>query len=243
LTWPNPPIVELNCEDPSYLAKIETAEAWNIQWANGDTTTQSKLTDTQNFVTLKNKYGCEKRYEISLNELPNLDQIPQFNDKEINAGDVANLSVDIDTSIWKLKWSPSEIISCDSCKNVSISVSENVAITLALYHILSECTYSKSFKIIKNNKTNTVLIPNIIAISSIENNFWEVIFPENYKVKSINIYDRWGNKVFNSKEITIKWDGTFNGQFVAEGVYIYTIEYYDDNEKLVLMKGDLTVLR
>jgi gliding motility-associated-like protein len=36
---------------------------------------------------------------------------------------------------------------------------------------------------------------------------------------SFEIWDRWGNKIFNSGNVADKWDGTFNGQMVPQGVY------------------------
>jgi len=36
---------------------------------------------------------------------------------------------------------------------------------------------------------------------------------------SFEIWDRWGNKMFTTSNVKDQWDGTFNGQSVASGVY------------------------
>jgi len=43
---------------------------------------------------------------------------------------------------------------------------------------------------------------------------------------SIKIFDRWGEKVWESKNINIPWDGSFNngGYYLKEGVYVWHIE-------------------
>lgn len=39
----------------------------------------------------------------------------------------------------------------------------------------------------------------------------------------LNIYDRWGNLLFNSNHIEQGWNGTVNGQPAQSGVYSYEI--------------------
>ena len=49
-------------------------------------------------------------------------------------------------------------------------------------------------------------------------------------IKAFRIYDRWGNLVFERRDIapnvpTEGWDGTFNNQLLFSGVYVYMVEY------------------
>lgn len=41
----------------------------------------------------------------------------------------------------------------------------------------------------------------------------------------IHIYDRWGNQVFATNDLTHSWDGMYKNQLAAEGVYVYKIWY------------------
>jgi len=41
----------------------------------------------------------------------------------------------------------------------------------------------------------------------------------------ISIFDRWGQKVFESTNIEVSWDGKIDGDPASTGVYIYNIEY------------------
>ena len=60
------------------------------------------------------------------------------------------------------------------------------------------------------------------------------------------IYDRWGNLVFIGDELD-SWDGTFNGKFVEQGVYVFIYIYKaqdaDREEFEDEVSGDITVLR
>ena len=39
---------------------------------------------------------------------------------------------------------------------------------------------------------------------------------------SMTIFDRWGNKIFESNDAGKTWDGKVNGQNAPDGAYIYT---------------------
>lgn len=39
------------------------------------------------------------------------------------------------------------------------------------------------------------------------------------------IYDRWGKKVFESRDPALGWDGTINGEYVQQGTYIYRVQF------------------
>ena len=43
----------------------------------------------------------------------------------------------------------------------------------------------------------------------------------------IKIFNRFGNIMYNSRDILSGWDGTFEDRFVQEGVYTYIIVYRD----------------
>jgi len=63
---------------------------------------------------------------------------------------------------------------------------------------------------------------------------------------SMQIFDRWGNKVFESNDINSKWNGAVNGsEYYAEaGVYAYILSYKTSNtlEKKVVT-GSVTLLK
>ncbi len=60
---------------------------------------------------------------------------------------------------------------------------------------------------------------------------------------SIKIFDRWGEKVFESDKITDSWDGTRDGSKAAAGVYIYILKAQGLDGKSFYFKGNITLLR
>jgi gliding motility-associated-like protein len=77
----------------------------------------------------------------------------------------------------------------------------------------------------------TVYIPNTFTPNNDNlNDIFNVrgvgLRPENY---SMEIFDRWGNSVYSTRDILKGWDGTIKGQMAGDGVYIYKIKIVGAN--------------
>ncbi|HAP01387.1 MAG TPA: hypothetical protein DCQ93_05615 [Bacteroidetes bacterium] len=65
------------------------------------------------------------------------------------------------------------------------------------------------------------------------------LFPYSYK-----IFNRWGQLVFETRDIHQYWNGTMNGIDCSMGVYVYEINYHDPVlAKNFLLKGNITLVR
>ena len=60
---------------------------------------------------------------------------------------------------------------------------------------------------------------------------------------SFGIYDRWGNKVFESTDPEDCWDGTFNGQALDPAVFVYHLIATLTNGEIVERQGNITLVR
>jgi gliding motility-associated-like protein len=63
------------------------------------------------------------------------------------------------------------------------------------------------------------------------------------QLKSFTIFNRWGNKVFETKNLYEGWDGKFNGELQPLGVYIYYIDAILDKDTKVQKQGNITLIR
>lgn len=75
------------------------------------------------------------------------------------------------------------------------------------------------------------------------NDTWEIIGISAYADCFIQIFDRWGQEVFQSVGYSKSkaWDGTRNGSPLQEGVYFYIIELRDSAEQE--LHGSITLVR
>ncbi|MBM3439038.1 MAG: gliding motility-associated C-terminal domain-containing protein, partial [Bacteroidetes bacterium] len=55
--------------------------------------------------------------------------------------------------------------------------------------------------------------------------------------------NRWGEKLYETDDLTKGWDGTANGGICADGVYLYAIKLYSLDGELYEYSGTLTLLR
>lgn len=70
--------------------------------------------------------------------------------------------------------------------------------------------------------------------------------PEGYSRATafeFDIYDRWGKLVFQSKDISKKWDGKINGVQASDGFYLYKVMVKDANDNKYNYRGMIKLMR
>jgi gliding motility-associated-like protein len=60
---------------------------------------------------------------------------------------------------------------------------------------------------------------------------------------TFHIFDRWGNKVFESTDPNACWDGTYNGQPLDPAVFVYHLSATLNNSERVERQGNITLMR
>jgi gliding motility-associated-like protein len=144
-------------------------------------------------------------------------------------------------------WDTSAIALCPGCTNLTLAPEETVRVTLTIVDE-NGCVATHS-KLIVVERDAHIFVPNVISPNGDGKNDRLVIYagPEIARFKSLIIFDRWGNFVYENSNFpknaeTIGWDGTLRGKPVQAGVFVYALvaELVDGTEKLV--KGDVTVV-
>ena len=90
-------------------------------------------------------------------------------------------------------------------------------------------------------------IPNAFTPDGDEfNQTFKPIFTSGYDPFDYNlyIYNRWGELVFESHDTNIGWDGTFNGQMIQDGVYVWKVDFKTImSDERVMDVGHVNLLR
>jgi len=88
-----------------------------------------------------------------------------------------------------------------------------------------------------------VFIPNIFSPNGDGENDMFFIRGERIERTEMQVYNRWGNQVFESKDLTTGWDGKNKGMDCAAGVYFYRalIRFTDGREEE--RRGNVTLVR
>ncbi len=88
-----------------------------------------------------------------------------------------------------------------------------------------------------------IFIPNSFSPNNDEqNNFFKPIF-SNVKELNMEIYNRWGEKIFENSSLNEGWNGEYKNTPCEQGIYLYLINITGTNGKKGYYKGTLTLLR
>ena len=60
---------------------------------------------------------------------------------------------------------------------------------------------------------------------------------------ALSIYNRWGKKIYETKNFSQGWDGTVNGINQPPGTYVWTLLYNNEDNKPTFIKGTVVLLR
>ena len=75
------------------------------------------------------------------------------------------------------------------------------------------------------------------------NDVFRPVFPAPVSNYHLQIWNRWGLRVFESRNSAIGWDGKFKSVAQPIGVYVYIITFRDINGMDVMKKGIVTLVR
>jgi gliding motility-associated-like protein len=169
-------------------------------------------------------------------------------DQEVNPGEDAQLNAQASFPVYSWLWSPVDFLSCTDCPDpVVIQPQHDILYTL-LTEDLNGCQVSDDVLIQLSDDVKlyfpTIFSPNGDGI----NDFAMLSTNQELLVKSLSIFDRWGNLVsqqtdFSANDPSHGWDGTFNGKDMGPGVYVWLAEIEVESGVIKLYSGDVTLIR
>lgn len=89
----------------------------------------------------------------------------------------------------------------------------------------------------------TVFIPNAFSPDGDGYNDLLTVNGNNINSMTMSIYNRWGQKVFETNDQAIGWDGTFKGKALPPDVYGYYLRCICDDGSELFTKGNITLLK
>ncbi|HLP20281.1 MAG TPA: gliding motility-associated C-terminal domain-containing protein, partial [Chitinophagales bacterium] len=145
------------------------------------------------------------------------------------------------------QWTPAIGLSCYDCPNPTVQTYNNMQYTVEVVATINgqNCTAETglSVTVIPNYD---IFIPNTFTPNGDGNNDLFQIFGNLPALKyvGVQIFNRAGEKVFDSNDLAFTWDGTYKGQPLPAGVYVYTLRVvFVDNHTEQIYKGSLTLMR
>ena len=195
--------------------------------------------------------GCEVTTTLSITEPQQIVvELPRI--VEIELGDSLTVldpaiisSLPIDTFIW----TPADWLSCTDCKNPRVTAVDDQLYTLTIVDV-NGCSATAQV-LVDIDRNRNVYIPNIFSPNGdgINDKFQVFTGIGVTRINFVRIYDRWGELLFEEKELgpspdgTPGWDGFFRGQKMNPAVFLYLIEVEFLDGRILLYRGDVTLIR
>lgn len=239
------------CQDPCNAAAIASTiggvPAYSYMWSNMQNTDSiSSLCEGWYYVTVTDKNKCIAIDSLFIpDSLANAQYIHTYADKtSIYPSQTTGLHTSVIQGV-TYSWTPSATLTNPNAPNTIAAPTETTQYTVIITDMFN-CVYVDTITIfIKDVFCNEseVFIPNAFTPNGDFNN--DILYVRSNILKNIYfvIYDRWGEKVFETYDMTKGWDGTFRGRKCDPAVYDYYIKADCFNDEELIKKGNITLIR
>ena len=260
----NPLEAELQIINPSCINPLGSVQILSVtggiptyQWSIDNGNTYSQESDFENLapdnylLIIQDQENCEIQVPFSIEPYEPL-SLEIIDTLFLNPGDIVNVSpvLNIDDSeVAVIEWGPSDILSCTDCWNPNYLITTDTTLSLSITDI-NGCMASALVHIITPVEVS-IYVPNIFSPHNNDgaNDFF-FPFVSNESIKEVSlmqIYDRWGNRIFSNENFPVNspehgWNGRFNDQELNPAVFSYLIKLILNDNEEVLLSGNITLV-
>jgi gliding motility-associated-like protein len=219
---------------------------YTYSWTTGATTNAlSGLSPGNYSVTVNDINNCSAdttfelayQYAIGVNATPSV---------EITMGSSTTLGFTVtgNSPSYTYVWSPSYALSCINCENPVASPEITTTYQIEVTNSAGCVAIDKI--IVTVTPDYDVFVPNAFTPNGDGNNDFFQIYGNlaGIAYMEIQVFNRWGEKVFQSNDYNFKWDGTYKGVMQDPAVFVWVLKItWLDGHLDKLRKGSVTLLR
>jgi gliding motility-associated-like protein len=143
------------------------------------------------------------------------------------------------------QWLPTTGLSCTDCPNPVASPKETTSYCVWVTDA-NNCKDSACITIAVDILCGEVFVPNAFSPNDDNANDVECVMINNpacVKELTFAIYNRWGEKVFETNDVTSCWDGRYKGKLMNTGVFVYYLEATLVSGEKISKKGNISLIR
>ncbi len=252
------PVIETNIMDVSCFGDADgsitlSSDSWVEFSLDGINFNQSPifsdLSASAYEVTFKDELGCVFREVVEVLEPVQMEvSLPEVT--TINLGTSLTLEPSVIASnAVSYEWSDAETLSCLGCENPVASPLQDTKYIVTVYDENNCESQAETWVKIEFNKG--IYVPNVFSPDNDgQNDIFTIQAAEGpiEEVEFFKVYDRWGTLLyeannFHPNDEGFGWDGSYRGQNMGNGVYIYlaVVKFKDGSETQV--QGDVTLVK
>ena len=139
-------------------------------------------------------------------------------------------------------WFPTNGLSCTDCRNPVVTAVDSI-----IYYVTvtdsNGCSNTDSIRINVEKNCDDLFVPNAFSPNKDAENDILYVHAKCAREIKFTIFNRWGEKVFETTDISKGWDGKFNNKDLNAGVFVYYLEGFLFTNEKINRKGNITLLR
>ena len=139
-------------------------------------------------------------------------------------------------------WEPATYLVCEVCESTLASPLISTTYLLTLSDVNTGCVGYDTVDVYVTNEFN-IFIPTAFSPNLDGTNEDLYVRGTGIKTFTLDIFDRWGAKVFTTSDQAIGWDGSNNDKPVLAGVYTYYLKYEKFDGSFNEQKGNISLIR
>ncbi|HWB63113.1 MAG TPA: gliding motility-associated C-terminal domain-containing protein, partial [Chitinophagales bacterium] len=196
-------------------------------------------------VTVTDVNNCSVSDSATLVEPDSVEVTVSPSPVEVKLGESLQLTATTNqTGTLTYLWDPQFGLSCYDCADPTFNGVYSQPYTLTVTN-QDGCNGTAQF-VVTVVPDYTIFLPNAFTPNGDGNNDYWQLFGKITAIKQfeVMVFDRIGEKVFDSNDVNFKWDGTYKGKPAPEGIYSYIVKIvWLNNHSDNAIKGSITLLR
>lgn len=230
---------------PGTIANLFAVGANNYSWtptntlscSNCSNTIATPISNTTYVVNSTNQYNCSMKDSITVKIRPTLIPIP---DLLVSSGRCVPATIDMkgfysnldtvcgNTKNWKWEFGDGQT---STHRDTSHTYTQAGTYLISLQFNNSEKVYKTITLLPVDSCAKRIFVPNVFTPNGDGTNEKVYLRGINIRKADFRIYNRWGEEMFQTNDISIGWDGTYKGQKLTPQVVVYVanVTYWDES--------------
>lgn len=152
-----------------------------------------------------------------------------------------NLNVQPSGGSYTYQWNPGNYLSCIDCASPTFSAVRSMQYEITVTDA-GGCSVTGTVAVnVRGDKP--FFIPNVFTPNNDNQNDYFNVYATGTVYFHLTIFNRWGEKVFDSGNINEGWDGKYQGKDSYAGVYTYVVQINFLDSETRKYSGSFTLLR
>lgn len=241
-------VTDINCATGALGGIISNVTGgdgnYTYLWGNGETASSISNQNAGEYgLTVTDGNGCNSNTSGIIGTTGSIPVSVDPAYSEIDLGSSVQLNL---TGTGTVVWTPNTTLDCTSCSD-PVATPSNSTTYVAIVTDPNGCSGSDSATVVIKMVCGELFLPTIFSPNGTgpaDNNMFKAFGnPSCVTEFKLQVFNRWGEMVFDTETIAEGWDGQYKSQDANTGIYVYRLFAVLIDGTVVDTSGNLTLVR